>query len=378
MPQPLLCAIRLSTVALLLQFGALAVAQIPPAAATPGVWNCAKGDNFTAVVETTRTTTIIVNGEPQPARQSTDLMQLYYIFGDTLPGGDAIVLVRITSARCDVQQQHSPDAVSSGRGQGSVDDIQRKLVRLPPFQLQVTPEGHIRPGPGHQHNSLIQTLAGNDASIAALLSKSCPDELYTSWFGRPFWFPKLELLTAENTQPWTASCTDSCGPFGVLQTEINLQRLLPQDGFAFCSLNGTPRFVPLVLAAAKPSEIPQIPLPVTAVAVKSSSFSGAARIRFNQPADLLEEAPDDLPQPLRPDDSNLNPNSGRKPQISPPFQSLETTLTISGSGTPGEALQRTLNSNEFQFEYSHRCRFVITGYSFRANDRIKALPRLPQ
>jgi hypothetical protein len=378
MPRFLLLTICLSAVTTFPPFSTPAIAQIPPAASTPGVWNCVKGDHFTAVVENTRTTTITVNGVTQPARQSTDLLQLYYLFAGTLPGGDAIVQVRITSAQCDAQNQQSPDGAASGRGQSSSSDIERRLIQMLPFQLLVTPDGNVRPVSIQQHQQFIERLAASDASIAALLKKSCPDELYSSWFGRPFWFPKLNLLTDKNTQPWTASCTDSCGPFGVLQTEMNLEQLPPQNGFALCSLKGTPRFVPLVLAATRPSDVPQISLPFTALDIKSGSFTGNARINFNPPADPSDKGSDALPQPAPADDPILTPSSNRSRLITPPFQFLETTLTVSGSGTPGEALQGILKTNNFEFQYSHRCRFTITDFSFRANDRIEALPLPPR
>lgn len=374
----LLLTIGLSAVASCLPLSTPAAAQIPPAASTPSVWNCVRGDNFTAVLETTRTTSIIVNGEPQPTRQTTDLLQLHYLVTGTLPGGDAIVQVRITSARCDLPNEQSPDAGGRGASQSSAHDIERKLVNMLPFQLLVTPDGDVRPVSAQQHQQFIERLAASDASIASLLKKSCPEELYSSWFGRPFWFSKLNLLTTENTQPWAASCTDSCGPFGVIQTDIKLERLPPQDGFALGSLNGTPRFVPLVLANAKLSDTPQISLPVTALEINSGSFTGIARIRSSQSAEPLDNRPDTVPQPLPVNGPNLNPNPNPTLPVTPPFQFLETTLTVSGSGSPGEALQQTLKADSFQFQYSSRCRFTIASYSFRANDRIEPLPRPPR
>jgi hypothetical protein len=294
-------------------------------------------------------------------------MQLEYQTRDTFPNGLAIVSVRIIAALCDVQLQDTPAAggSASGRTPGSAEAIQRRLLQVPPFILKVSPEGDCGPVSPQQHLRFLEQLAANDAGTFSILKKSCPDELYSSWFGRPFWFPTRKLLT-EAAEPWSANCTESCGPFGVLQTEVTLERQPAQDGFALASLKGTPRFVPLVLPAAKPSDPQQTPLPISGITVESASFTGTARLKLasTQP-NPGEQAPN-------------NPDADPQPKATPPFQSLETVLTVAGRGVPSESAKGGVQADEFAFNYSHNCRFTIIGYSFMENDRIEALPVPPR
>jgi hypothetical protein len=350
----------------LLPLCSIGAAQTPAPPETPRVWSLATGDTFRAAVTSTRTTSISINGKPQPPLQSTDLIQFEYQARGTFPNGDAIISVRIIAALCDVQLQDASAAgvTASARPPGSAEAIQRRLLQVPPFVLKVSPEGDCRTASPQQHLRFLEQLAANDAGTFSLLKKSCPDELYSSWFGRPFWFPTRKLLT-EAAKPWSASCTESCGPFGVLQTEITLERQPPQDGFALCSLKGTPRFVPLVLPAAKPSDPPETPLPVSGITVESASFVGTARLKL----------PDTQPDP---DGQSISdPDAERQPKVTPPFQSLETVLTVAGRGVPSESAKAGVQADEFTFNYSHNCRFTIIGYSFMENDRIEALP-VPQ
>ncbi|MFM7056734.1 MAG: hypothetical protein ACKO2P_07395 [Planctomycetota bacterium] len=342
-------------------------ASVPVPAPAPRtgsvVWNLSPGDMFRVAIASTRTTTITVNGQTLPPQKSTDILQLEYQLRVVVPDGDAIFQVRILAAELG---PGTPEANSIGaRSEVIAEAAQRKLQQLPPVSLQVSPEGTINMS-SEYHRSLLEKLAANDAASFALLRKSSPREICSSWFGRPFWFPTRDLLL-DAKAPWTTSCTDSCGPFGTLQTEITLERLPIEDGVARCQLTGTPRFVPLVLPAKDAADAP---LPITDLTIESAEFSGTAWLRLE--TSVLNNAPPPPRAPLPGVDPD--PRSAG-PRARPPFQSLDTLLKISGRGTPSENLRNQLKADQFQFDFTHQSRVIITGYAFRGTVAPQPLPR---
>lgn len=343
-----------------------AFAQQPPAPALnsgPAVWNLSPGDAFRAAVITDRTTTITVNGQSLPPQKSNDTLQLEYRLRMLVPDGDAIFQVRIISA--DMGEGTLEENGTSARSELINEAAQRKLLQLPPITLQVAPSGQITLS-AQNHTRLLEQLAANDAASFSLLKKASPHEICSSWFGRPFWFPSRSLLT-DARAPWTAVCTDSCGPFGVLQTEVTLERLPAEKGLARCSLTGTPRFVPLVLPAKNDADAP---LPIADLKVETAEFSGFAFLELDQPDAVPVPGQAQTPQP--------EPASGpgtEPPRARPPFRILDTLLKISGRGTPSENLKSQLKADEFEFEFTQKSRFIISDYAFRENDRLQVFPR---
>jgi len=315
------------------------------------IWNLSPGDIFRAAIATTRTTTITVNGQTLPPQKSSDILQLEYQLRVVVPDGDAIFQVRVVAAELGAGTSES-DSVRA-RSEGVADAAQRKLQQLPPISLQVSPAGVVTMSSEH-HKSLLEKIAANDAASFSLLRKASPREICSSWFGRPFWFPSRSLLV-DAKAPWTASCTDSCGPFGVLQTEITLERLPVEDGLARCQLSGTPRFVPLVLPAKDATDAP---LPIADLKIESAEFTGTAVVKQEQPGAGDGPGPDSATRGAR-----------------PPFQSLDTLLKISGRGVPSENLKSQLKADEFQFDFAQQSRLIILGYAFRGNVTPQALPR---
>lgn len=344
-------------------------AQVPALSPAPApntgsvVWNLSPGDIFRVALASTRTTTITVNGQTLPPQKSSDILQLEYQLRVVVPDGDAIFQVRVLSAELGPGTSESNSV--SARSEAVADAAQRKLQQLPPVSLQVAPSGGITMSSEH-HKSLLEKIAANDAASFSLLRKASPREICSSWFGRPFWFPSPSLLV-DAKAPWTASCTDSCGPFGVLQTEITLERLPAEDGLARCQLSGTPRFVPLVLPA---KDAVDAPLPIADLKIESAEFSGTALLKLEQPGAADGPQPPRLPLPgIGPD-----PDSATR-GARPPFQSLDTLLKISGRGVPSESLKSQLKADEFQFDFSQQSRLIILGYAFRGNVTPQALPR---
>lgn len=344
-------------------------AQVPALSPAPApntgsvVWNLSPGDIFRVALASTRTTTITVNGQTLPPQKSSDILQLEYQLRVVVPDGDAIFQVRVLSAELGPGTSESNSV--SARSEAVADAAQRKLQQLPPVSLQVSPSGGITMSSEH-HKSLLEKIAANDAASFSLLRKASPREICSSWFGRPFWFPSRSLLV-DAKAPWTASCTDSCGPFGVLQTEITLERLPAEDGVARCQLSGTPRFVPLVLPARDAADAP---LPIADLTIESAEFSGTALLKLEQPGAADGPQPPRLPIPgIGPD-----PDSATR-GARPPFQSLDTLLKISGRGVPSENLKSQLKADEFQFDFSQQSRLIILGYAFRGNVTPQALPR---
>lgn len=327
------------------------------------IWKLSPGDTFSAGLILTRTTTITMNGQTLPPEKGEDVLLLEYRLRGLLPDGEAIFQVRVVSAQLGSDTEEL--ASTAARSRQISESAERKLMQLPPISLQVSPTGSVRVVP-ESHTQLLEQLAASDAAAFALLRKSSPEEICSSWFGRPFWFPTRDLLI-DAKAPWTATCTDSCGPFGILQTEITLERLEPTNVAARCQLRGTPRFVPLVLPA---TEAADTTLPVVDLKVEATEFTGTAELR-RQPSS--SPAPN-TPQSEQPPEPAIDPGTA-PPQAGPPFQSLDTLLKIAGRGTLSENLKSQLKSDEFQFEFTQRSRFLIISFSFRENDRLQVLPR---
>lgn len=339
------------------------VLMISRSSAQDPVWKLSSGDMFRAGLVLTRTTTITMNGQALPPEKSQDLLLLEYRLRGVI-SGEAIFQVRVLSAELGTITEGG--AGTAARSKELSDSAERKLMQLRPVTLQVSPEGSVRIAP-ESHTQLLEQLAASDAAAFNLLRKASPEEVCSSWFGRPFWFPTRDLLI-DAKAPWKATCTDSCGPFGVLQTEITLERLEPSAGVARCQLKGTPRFVPLVLPA---TEVAAAALPITDLKVEAAEFTGTAELRRRQPSSA--PAPNSPPS-QQPPEPNTNPSPG-PPQATPPFQSLDTQLKVSGRGTLSENLKSQLKASEFQFEFTQQSRLMIIGFSFRENDRLQALPQ---
>jgi len=337
---------------------------VQPGKSGSPIWKLSPGDMFRARIVLTRTTTITMNGQALPPEKSQDLLLLEYRLRGLLSDGEAVFQVRVLSAELGAVTETGTS--TAARNKEIADSAERKLMQLRPVPLQVSPEGSVRVVP-ESHTQLLEQLAASDAAAFNLLRKASPEEICSSWFGRPFWFPTRDLLI-DAKAPWTATCTDSCGPFGVLQTEITLERLEPSDGVARCQLKGTPRFVPLVLPA---TEVSSTALPITELKVDAAEFTGTAELRRRQPSGAPAQNAAPSQQPSAP---NTDPAMA-PPQATPPFQSLDTLLKVSGRGTLSENLKSQLKAGEFQFEFTQQSRFMIIGFSFRENDRLQALPR---
>lgn len=311
------------------------------------VWGLRARDVFSMNLMSQRATSLTFGGNAPILIESRDFLRLEYRVESVGANGDAIMTVRFFQP----QRESSGDLSRDSRmASGALSRLANCSVRF-----RVDPFGVASAIDSAGHNGFLLALAGTDESYTEFLQAACPDDVYSSWLGRPFWFPRRDMIS-KNQKEWTANITDSVGAFGLLRTALTLKPEVVDGETLVVAISGKPEFAPLVLPTKAVAPESVLQLPIREITIQSGSVTGKAQQRRRPPATNLV-AP--ARQPAR-----------------PPFDLIEVTISVTGKGQVDESFARSLPAKEFQFEHSSRSSMMITGYAFSEN-LLQELPLAP-
>ncbi len=326
------------------------VALLPalvPAQESKAVWGLRARDVFSINVVSSRATSLTFGGNTPILIESRDFLRLEYRVESVDANGDAKMLVRFFQP----QRESSGDLSRDARvAAGALSRLSNCSVRL-----RVDPFGVASAIDPAEHSGFLSSLAGTDEAYIGFLKAACPDDVYSSWLGRPFWFPRRDMIS-ENQKEWTVSVTDSVGAFGLLRTSLTLKPEAVDADTMVVTISGKPEFAPLVLPSN--AEVPEsaLQLPIREMTIQSGSVTGKAQQRRRPPAG-------NLPAPTF--------QSAR-----PPFDLMEVTINVTGKGQIDDRFGSSLPAKDFQFEHSSRNSMMITGFAFSEN-LLRELPVVP-
>ena len=266
-----------------------------PDDAGKSVWNMSTGDSFTVAVVISKQTTTTQNNQPTTT-ETSDRFRIEYRAARVRKNGDAIVAAML--------REPSRDTVGTSPSLKSTADRVMVLEDVA-LLFQLDKEGIVQGVSPSDRQEIINLLTGTDAKLAALLSRSLPNEVMASWISRPFWL----ALAADQQQPmaeWKRTLTAGCGPFGTAEHEIQLTLNEIKDSFGSVSATATSRFVPLVLPAAEVTANTDL---LTNVKVSVEDFQLTARMAI---VPLVQSDPPSL--------------------VRPQFESLDLKVRVAGSG----------------------------------------------
>lgn len=317
------------------------------AQSSPAIWGLRTRDVFSCNMVTTRETQLTFGEQPATVLKSRDFLRLEYRVESVEPNGDAVLVVRIQEPQREAGGEMSRTARLAS---GALSRLANMTIRF-----RVDPFGVVSAVSPAGHREFLTGVAGTDEAFQAFLRAACPEEVYSSWLGRPFLFPQREMIVA-GRQPWTASLTDSVGAFGLLRSSLTLKPELLEDDAVVVTISGQPEFSPLVLPSSSSAPEDGLQLPIRALTIESGKVSGRAQQRRRQAA--------------------ANPQDAAAPLVRPPFDLMEITLEVTGTGQLDEASAGLLPGKAFQFRHSSRCSLLITGFAFSENLR-RELPVVP-
>lgn len=318
-----------------------------PAQESKAVWGLRARDVFSINVVSSRATSLTFGGNAPILIESRDFLRLEYRVESVDANGDAKMLVRFFQPQRESSGEMSRDARVAA---GALSRLANCSVRL-----RVDPFGVASAIDPAEHSGFLSALAGTDEAYIGFLKAACPDDVYSSWLGRPFWFPQRDMISA-NQKEWTVSVTDSVGAFGLLRTSLTLKPEAADAETMVVAISGKPEFAPLVLPSNAEAPEAVLQLPIKEMTIQSGSVTGKAQQRRRPPAGNLSAPP--------------------RPSARPPFDLMEVTLNVTGKGQIDERFGSSLPAKEFQFEHSSRNSMMITGYAFSEN-LLRELPAVP-
>jgi len=329
---------------------------------TPPVWKLQAGDSFLVLSRLYRRTVINFPDQPPAPLETEDWQQLRYTVDTVSPAGDATFSIEVQDA-----SRQSRGQASRAWKAGAAD-----LQKLTGFRLwlQVDPEGRAALPPGDSYQTSLQKLAGGDDEYAEFLRVACPEELLLSWFERPFWLPRRDMIQPQ-MQERTVGVVENIGPFGLLRCDavLRIQATAesgktdvqaaepaapngeqPTPATISLQITGKPRFLPLPLGDAATTPAAKVNLPVTDIRVTEASLTGL-----------------------------IKPTSIRSATARPPFESILTEISAKGTLKLAATSASAVAASELPFELQQQREIRITSIIFAENrtERLLRLPVLP-
>jgi len=275
---------------------------------SPAVWGLKAGDSFVINVFIVKQTEFTVEGQPPETNETRDRFEIEYTVATILKSGDALITVRLKRATREAGDSTSESLKTSVSSARSLEELRLR------FQVDIL--GQITEIDRRDKEAFLVALSSLDPSAWQMLRDTCSDEAISGWFSRPFWTALASDPTIVDREPNAPPVqatpilerveSMALGPFGMLNTSIQLQPAKGKDDEPGFTISGTGRFVPLVVPESRQA---QGRLPFKEVTAELDEFSGRVRLAKAEPQD--PNAP-----PTR---RTMN------------FQSMETTARFHGS-----------------------------------------------
>lgn len=342
--------------------GALSGLIVPASAdESNAIWGLKAGDRFVASVLSVKHTEVSIGDQPASNSDTRDRFEIEYRVTQIKNSGDAVFVARLRKAGRDVGEASQDSLKASARSARSLEDLR--------IGFEIDPSGQILTITERDRDLLLSALSGLDISTSQLLRDSCPEDVVASWLSRPFWSgptDSADVLPQEGdpkqqTKPFlTRKDSIAIGPFGVLQTTLELEPNAADKKEESITVTGKGRFVPLVVPNR---EMISSKIPLQNVTVELDEYSGKILLAEEKPGD---ETP--LPEGSRPESL---------PEIIPaqndvPFQSMELNIRLHGSGT----LKGTAGNTDqnVTFRQTQMQSWILTEFSLARSEYLFDVP----
>lgn len=238
MSRPIHIKFRLTVAAIVVTVGTL------PVAAQSSVWELQPPDRFSVETTIDRETTVQIDSGKEYTSTTKEKVGISYRVLRRLTTGISIQVDVTSVVRVGSSGQPSQDKLADQR-----------LRELENFSgvLLVAADGTVTNVPGRRES--LRQLAGSDPLGMDVLSASCPEPVFISWFGHPFWMT-APAEKREAGSSWDRVDEISLGLMGRLRTIATCEIDEVIDGTAVVKISGSSRQVPNVdIGAAGTGEL---------------------------------------------------------------------------------------------------------------------------
>lgn len=333
---------------------------------TKAVWGLKAGDRFVVSVLTVKQTEVTIGDQPATNSETRDRFEIEYRVTQVRNSGDAVIAAKLRKASRDVAESSAESLKASARSARALEDLRVG------FEIDAT--GQILTITERDRDALLAAFSGLDASSSQLLRDSCPEDVIASWLNRPFWagaadssdtIPQEVDRKAVEKPSYTRKDAIAIGPFGVMQTILEIQPAIAGQPGESLTISGKGRFVPLVVPNRDPISAK---IPLQNVVAELDDYSGKLRIPQRKQATRNSEK--DIPEP-----------SSEIPQLEPGmipdqqglgFTGMEINIRLHGSGTlPAKAGSPKQNVT---FRQTQMQSWTLTEHSFARAEYLFDVP----
>jgi hypothetical protein len=355
---------------LLLFAGALSSLIVPANAdESNAIWGLKAGDRFVVSVLSVKHTEVTIGDQPATNSDTRDRFEIEYRVTQVRNSGDAVIAARLRRASRDVGEASQDSLKASARSIRSLEDLR--------IGFEIDPTGQILTITERDRDSILSALSGLDISTSQLLRDSCPEDVIASWLSRPFWagptdsadaFPQDRDKKVQTKSSLTREDSIAIGPFGVMQTTLELEPNAADKKEESMTVTGKGRFVSLVVPNR---ETISLKIPLQNVTAELDEYSGKILLAQKKPGDETpapeESRPESLPEVI-PGQKDVH------------FQSMELNIRLHGSGTlkgtAGNADQNlTFRQTQMQSWILTELSLARSEYLFDVPVPIPAIPR---
>lgn len=249
----------------------------------PGFWGLRQGNEISVLMASSRRTEIVVAGQAEVTRETSESLQIQYRVVAIERSGDVLVKAIVRKI------ERQPTSLILTRLTGAT------------FSLAIHPDGSVSMLTSEGRDALVTHLSNGDPESAQVLKKCLTDETIRSWLSVPFWL--IQPVADDKLQvTWNRSHDVSLGTLGSLQLDLNFRVGDMQASMAKIMIAGDAHFRPLVLPDTDTAAFPFL----SNAKVEIDEVSGTGRLHV------------------------ASPDADEPSELRPQFESVEWTLRLHG------------------------------------------------
>jgi len=311
------------------------------------VWGLRAGDRFLVNVFIIKQTEVTIEGQSPETNETRDRFEIEYTVAAVMKSGDGLFTVRLKKATRETGNTTFESLKVSAPSARSLEDLR--------LRFQVDRLGQITNIDRRDKEAFLVALSSLDPSVWQMMRDACSDETLAGWFSRPFWpaMPDSIVVAADQGEAPESEVeiperveSMALGPFGLLNTTVQLTPATNADDETGLEISGTARFAPLVVPESRQA---RGRLPLTDVTAELDEFSGRVRLAKRKPAEREQKIS----------------------QRGLAFQSMETTARFHGSGllASGEDEPRKLSFRQTQIQL-----WILAGQTLARPEMLFGVP----
>lgn len=302
--------------------------------ATAALWGMRTGDAFVLRVAISKRTSVSLDGAEPQIVETRDRFELSYRVTDVPATGDVTLVVTARRA------EREATAGLSGRSAPTVE-ASRYLADVR-VGLRLDSEGNLLETSERDWEKTLSIFSGMDHSTGRLMRDTCPSDVASSWFARPFWVVGRAEDVSGGIRTIERPDVIPVGPYGILRLDVEISADDEQTPSGVRRISGKGRYVPLVISdVISESSFPQL----SEMNIEMTEFAGKARTT----SALSEQR-----------------------RSVPPFHSMELSYRIQGTGTL--KLPGNLTSQKMEFSQQQQQAWILTEYTAALPDTLFGVP----